>query len=266
MYSDSTRRSRSASDVAASPAAASPAAVSRAGSAGRGNEDAHPWADARDHEPAHLRTRVATAVAGMLVVLVGGLLLVHSSVDLPAAEAFASVHVGFVALVTNAVYTVVEPAGAVVIAALIAVVVWWTRRSLRDAMAFGLTVAVTWLPTGALKYVLDRPRPNPALLSHPFSPTQVDGSFPSGHAAFITALAVTLVLLTAGTRAQAVMRIVAPLVALFVVASVLIDAVHFPTDVLASVIWSLTVTPLVWTLVGWALDRWCPRRWAARRA
>ncbi|OMH35265.1 hypothetical protein BGP79_01695 [Tersicoccus sp. Bi-70] len=207
-----------------------------------------------------LGVRLPVAVTGILIVLIGGLLLMHSAIDLPVARAIDSLHVGGVAVVTDAVYNVLEPVGAVLIAALVACVVWWTRRSLRDAVALGVTVAVTWLPTGILKAVLDRPRPDSALLAHPFSPTQLDGSFPSGHVAFITALAATLVLLTAGSRAQRTMRLVAPLVALFVVGSILIDSVHFPTDVLASVIWSLTVAPLVWLLVGRALDRWWPAR------
>lgn len=40
------------------------------------------------------------------------------------------------------------------------------------------------------------------------------------------------------------------------IASVLIDGLHYPTDALASVIWSLLLGPVAWAL----LQRWIPER------
>ncbi len=70
----------------------------------------------------------------------------------------------------------------------IAGLVWAVSRSLRTAILFGLTVAFTWLPVAAVKVLVDRPRPDATLLTHPFTPLQTDGSFPpSGHTAYVVA-------------------------------------------------------------------------------
>ena len=76
----------------------------------------------------------------------------------------------------------------------------------------------------------------------------MDWSFPSGHTAFVTAVVVAFIIALrnhpAGTWAP---RLAVPLV-LAIACTVLIIGVHYPTDVLASVLWASTVAP-----VGWAV-------------
>lgn len=195
--------------------------------------------------PLSLAGRWGVATIGIAVVLIGGVLLSGSSIDLPLAAAFNALHVGVVGSVATGVYAVLEPAGAVILTVIVAAALWVGLRNLRTALVFGASVAVAWLPVGVIKVAIERPRPLAAALPHPTQPMPLDGSFPSGHSAFAVAFAIALTMVLAGTAAR---RWVAPLALAFVVlvlGSVLIDAVHFPSDVVASLVWSLTVTPAV---------------------
>jgi undecaprenyl-diphosphatase len=62
---------------------------------------------------------------------------------------------------------------------------------------------------------------------------------------FITAVAIGVVLLLADTRAARTARVVVPIVVVVLLLSLLVDGVHFATDVLASVGWALGVAPFV---------------------
>ena len=123
-------------------------------------------------------------------------------------------------------------------------------RSLRTALLFGITVASAWLPVAAIKVLVDRPRPDAALLPHPFSPLQTDGSFPSGHTAYVVALAVTLWFLLRDTRYSWAPVLLGAIGVVVIGAAVVSDGLHFPTDVLGSIVWVLSTAPAVrWVVV-----------------
>ncbi|WP_155896929.1 phosphatase PAP2 family protein [Curtobacterium sp. UNCCL17] len=184
---------------------------------------------------------IAAAVVVMITVL--GFLLRSHPVDASLTTWLNSAHVGVIAAISNGVYAAFSPAPAIVITIVITALVWLRSRRLQAAAAFAGTVAITWIPSDVIKLLVDRPRPDVATLSHPFTPAQVDPSFPSGHAAFVTALVVALLFL-AGNNAhrRAVLAGGVLLVALVAIA-LSIDAVHYPTDVLASIAWSAAVAP-----------------------
>lgn len=194
--------------------------------------------------PATTRSAV-TALVTVVVVLAAGGVLHASAVDLGVTAALNALHVGPIAVLTNAVYTVFSPVEAVLLTAAATAVVWVVRRDVRPAAAFAVVVAGTWLPSAVVKILVDRHRPDLAQLPHPVSPAQVDASYPSGHAVFITAVAIGVVLLLADTRAARTARVVVPIVVVVLLLSLLVDGVHFPTDVLASVGWALGVAPFV---------------------
>ena len=200
---------------------------------------------------------VLRAILAVALVTALGVTMAHSAADLSFTKAANSLHVGAIGALTNGIYATLEPLGAVVVAALLSALVWALTRRFSRGLTFGLTVAVAWLPVVAYKFVLDRPRPDASLLPHPMLPVQADSSFPSGHTAFVTALAVTAVLAAARWGTPVLTRWVTVLAVVAVAsicATVLIDGVHFPTDVLGSLIWSLGVTPLVWALSTGTLD------------
>jgi undecaprenyl-diphosphatase len=184
-------------------------------------------------------------VIAVVAVLVGGGVLHGSSFDLGFVRATNALHTGAIAAVTNAVYRVFSPVEAVALTAVATAIIWLASRDLRPALAFAVVIAVTWLPSAVVKVIVARPRPDRALLPHPFSPAQVDASYPSGHTVFVVAAAIATIALLSDTRAARAMAVIAPIVVVVVVLSLLIDGVHFPTDVLASIVWALGVAPLV---------------------
>ncbi|MDQ4212632.1 phosphatase PAP2 family protein [Microbacterium sp. ASV81] len=207
---------------------------------------------------------VIVAVVGAIVVLGLGFVMKPSQADQGLVVALNTLHTGVWGSFANAVYHGIEPVPAVAITLVIAAVVWAVSRSLRTAILFGLTVALTWLPVAAVKIVVNRPRPDASLLSHPFSPLQTDGSFPSGHTAYVVALAIAFWFLLRGTRyawAPIVFGVVATVAIGLAVVS---DGLHFPTDVLGSIIWTLTTAAAVrWIVVDLIAARIAPKRRAA---
>ena len=214
-----------------------------------------------DHPTRRPLVAVLIAVLGAILVVTLGFVMKAGQADQGLSVALNKLHTGAWGAFSNAVYQAIEPVPAVVITAVIAAVVWAVSRSLRTALLFGLTVALTWLPVAAVKIIVDRPRPDPALLSHPFSPVQVDGSVPSGHTAYIVALAFAFWFLLRDTRyswAPVVFGVIGTAVVGLAVVS---DGLHFPTDALGSVVWALTTAAAVrWIVVDLIAARIAPRR------
>lgn len=201
------------------------------------------------------------AVLGAFAVVALGFVMKATQADQGLVIAMNQLHTGAWGVIANAVYRGIEPLPAVAITLVVAAIVWATSKSLRTAILFGLTVALTWLPVAVIKIIVDRPRPDATLLSHPFSPLQTDGSFPSGHTAYVVALAVGLwFLLREGRYAWA--PIVFGVIGTAVVGlAVVSDGLHFPTDVLGSIVWALTTAAAVrWIVVDLVASRVAPRR------
>ncbi len=187
-------------------------------------------------------------VGVVLLVVVGFVLRAHP-VDAGLARALNSLHVGVLGAVGSAVYTVFEPVPAVLLTMVLTGLVWARTRRLVTAAAFAGVVALTWIPSDLLKVVVGRPRPDGSVLPHPFVPVQPDASFPSGHTVFVVALVLAgLMLVPVGPRRR-VLAVLGGVVVLVVATALAVDGVHWPTDVVASVVWALAVAPvarIVW--------------------
>ncbi|WIE75883.1 phosphatase PAP2 family protein [Curtobacterium sp. MCSS17_007] len=196
---------------------------------------------------------VAVAVGTVLVLTVIGFFL--GSVDIGLAKAFNTLHVGVVGAVATAVYHVISPVPAIAITFVVAGVIWWRARDVRPALAFGMTIAITWLPSAVVKEIVHRARPDVALLPHPF-PVQPDPGYPSGHTVYITAFVIALVWVVRETRWHRTARAAGVVAIVVVFLAVSVDAVHYPTDAAASILWALAVAPaarVVW--VDWIMHR-----------
>ncbi len=202
-------------------------------------------------EPVNKNRIIWTAVGGIALVLIVGLIIRHSHFDLAVVQSFNNLHHGKVASITNAVYKFFGPIYAVLGTVLLTGIIVAVTRSLRIGSTFAATIAATWVSLAAVKLIVDRVRPDASLLAFPFSPTQIDASYPSGHAAFVTALVVTIFLGVAiGHRWIA--AILGGLLILGVGTALVINGVHFPSDVTASIVWGIAVAPLarlIWVSV-----------------
>ncbi|MEA5155951.1 phosphatase PAP2 family protein [Raineyella sp.] len=190
-------------------------------------------------------TLILVAIVAIVAITVVGFLLKRHPVDLPLSKALNGLHTGAFGAVTSAVYHIFSPVPAIIVTVVICALIWLVGKSLRTAVAFGGLVAVTWLPSAVVKAIVHRPRPDVALLSHPFTPVQTDPSFPSGHTVFIVAFVIGVAYLLRGSRWSGLWTVVGTLLVIVVALSIMIDAMHYPTDVLASIVWSLSVAPAV---------------------
>lgn len=213
-----------------------------------------------DHPTPRPLIAVLVAVVGAIAVVALGFVMKSTQADQGLVVALNKLHTGAWGAFSSAVYRSIEPLPAVAITLVIAALVWAVSKSLRTAILFGLTVALTWLPVAAVKILVDRPRPDAALLSHPFSPLQTDGSFPSGHTAYIVALAFGFWFLLRDTRFAWAPIVFGVVGTALIGAAVVSDGLHFPTDVLGSVIWALTTAAAVrWIIVDLIAARVVPR-------
>lgn len=195
---------------------------------------------------------IAAGVVAVALVAVYGFVLAESSnllaADRGILESLSRNHSSLLVTLANAVYKVFSPAGAIIISLVVVAAIWLFTRNLRLAVTFGAVVAITWVPSGILKILVDRPRPDATLLLHPFTPMPTDASYPSGHAVFITSLAMALIFLSRGKRFQPLVIVAAILGVIALIASFPYIGVHYVSDVAASLVWATGVSLLVLAL------------------
>jgi undecaprenyl-diphosphatase len=203
--------------------------------------------------PSPYRARIVwTATVGIAVVLVFGLIIRTSNFDFAVVHSLNAHHHGAIGTVTNAVYKIFGPGPAIVGTVVLTGVIFAITRNLRVASTFAATIAATWISLAVVKLIVQRARPDVGLLPFSPNPAQVDASYPSGHAAFVTALVVTIVSGLAATRSRRIAGIIGGLLVFGVDTALVIDGVHFPSDVIASIVWGIVVAPLaqlLWVFV-----------------
>lgn len=189
----------------------------------------------RDPLPGDIRL----AAVGALLVVSSGLLLRRSTIDLPLTLGMHTLDHGIAGSVASGIYAALEPLWALgLLCGLVAVVTW--RQGLRSGARLGVSVTIAWLPVWVVKMLVDRPRPALPGAVHILS----DPSFPSGHTAFVAILALAIFGTVTNPRLRRACATVGVLSTAIVAMSVLILGHHYPTDVLASIVWSITVMPL----------------------
>jgi undecaprenyl-diphosphatase len=206
--------------------------------------------------PRSLRLAVTLSVTGILLALVAGLVVRGSTAGLGFDLWLNGLHSPALDAVSQAVSVGFQPTSAVVIGLLLAVVVWLRTRHVVAGLAAGAAVACGWLVTGVLKVVVSRPRPEWTDAVHRIVPPETDGSYPSGHVAFATALATVIVLLVWRTAARgwtiaagALLVVVTALARMYVV-------VHYPTDVVAGALCAVCGVVLAYATMELVARRW----------
>ena len=215
--------------------------------------DLAPGASASAASTVSVSIAAAVAVAGVLIVTAFGVLAAPgravTAADFHAVVSLNQLHTGVIGALTTIVYTALSPVPAVAMTAVATAVIWLVSRRLPLALTFAIGIAITWLPSALVKAIVHRPRPDAQLLPHPLASQPSDASYPSGHEAFVAAVVVVVLLMVRGTTARAVVGVVGALAIIAVGFSLVTDGVHYPTDVAASVLWALTLAPVIVLLV-----------------
>ena len=188
------------------------------------------------------RPLVVVCLAIIVMLVVTGRMLAASpswtAAELSVDQQLSRGHVPVLDALALAIRTVLEPGPGLVIVAVIAVAVLVRTRDRIVTLTFVLAVGGGYLASELVKLLVHRARPDYHLLAHPLSTEADTASFPSGHVCLATAIAFGLVLLLRGRPAQK-WAIVAGTAGVVVVAwSRLYIGEHYPTDVLASIVFT----------------------------
>jgi len=186
--------------------------------------------------PRSMRIAAFSAVIGLVAMLVLGLAIRGSRAELGAALWLNALHSPVLDAISQAVSVGFQPASAVVVGVLLAAVV--ALRSARPVagLAVGAAVAGGWLMAGALKVIVARPRPEWTDAVHRVVAPETDASYPSGHVAFVTALATVLILLTWRTAARGWMLAGGVMLVVVTALARVYAVVHYPSDVVAGAV------------------------------
>lgn len=142
------------------------------------------------------------------------------------------------------------PTFAPVLAAIGIIAAGVLGRSWLPALRMGLLLVVPWGIADVVKVVVQRPRPDMSLLSHPILVEPTSFSYPSGHTAFAAALGMSVVMMLAGWRYRAAVLTLAIGVAVLTGWSRMYLGAHYPSDVLASLVLVPALSLCVSALMG----------------
>lgn len=196
-----------------------------------------------------LKTHLIRAGFGLVFVLILGALVRRSDFDYAITHAFNAQRSESVAAIVDTIYLALKVPYAFYLLAACAILIGVVYSSARRALIFVATVGLAWIPIPFFKDLFSRPRPDTSMMENPSEIIPTDLSFPSGHTAFVSALAIALALaLSPYVRRRYRYALVAIMIATIVVV-VMTTGVHFPTDTLGSIVWTLAATPAVWHLL-----------------
>ncbi|ROP75167.1 undecaprenyl-diphosphatase [Frigoribacterium sp. PhB107] len=197
----------------------------------------------------HDRAWAAWGATGVAGVVVAGLLTTWgaggvSEVDLDLVQRASRAHVPVLDEASLLVDRLLAPQLGAALVLLLVVAVWVVSRRAAAALTV-LGVAVgPWAAAELVKLVVQRDRPDPGLLVDPLIIEPHSFSFPSGHTALATGLALALVLIAWGHRRTGVVVAMCGAAVAVVGLSRVWVGVHYPSDTLASVVLGCSVVAL----------------------
>ncbi|MCI4660073.1 phosphatase PAP2 family protein [Cryobacterium zhongshanensis] len=189
------------------------------------------------------------SVVAVIAVTIAGFLVSSSpawtSVDLAIVNAVGGTQTGFADGIAVGINWVFGPPMAVLITLLVAASVLAFSRRLVTTVWFVFLVAVPWLGSDVIKLLVHRVRPNFPALVHPIIATPTSWSFPSGHTAFAASLSLALIVILWKSRWHRLTVVAGVVLGLTVAVSRVYLGVHYPTDVLASLVYSVAAVTIV---------------------
>lgn len=191
-------------------------------------------------------TRVGLALAFVLAL---GTLVRRSDFDYAITHAFNAKRSDTVATIVDSIYLGLQVPYSIYLLLGCALLVGLVYSKTRMGLLFLLTVALAWLPIPLIKALFSRPRPDMSTMENPSGIVPTDLSFPSGHTAFVSALAIALALALAPYVRRRYRYPLVALAMLTIMVVVMTAGVHFPTDTIGSMVWALAATPAIWAIL-----------------
>lgn len=189
---------------------------------------------------------IAAGAAGVLVVLGFGLLVATrmgwSPHEMPVVQWLSAHHVAAVGLASTSLAAVLSPLTGLVWLA-VAGAMAARHRGVRYGILLFLVGGANLAGALVVKLLVARPRPDVTALANP---PAVDHSYsyPSGHTVVATVVVLTLIIALQPRQRRWGIPLGAVVVVLAATSRVYLG-VHYPTDVLAAVVYGLSATPVI---------------------
>jgi len=216
--------------------------------------------------PPHRRfAHTAIPAAGIiLAVIVSGLVLSGSAGwtagEMELLRQVNTAHTAPLDVVALAIDWMFSPVVGVVLVLLSAGLVLLATRRPSAAIRFVLVVMIPTLGADVIKLLVNRPRPDIPSLPHVLLLEPGGLSFPSGHTSFAACFLLGVILVTAGHRWYPFVTGTAVVVVLATAASRVYLGVHYASDVVASIAYSIAGVALVNAAWALLLAHWSERR------
>jgi membrane-associated phospholipid phosphatase len=188
-----------------------------------------------------LSVALATCVVVVIIVLVVGI-EVTKSVSYTAGEthilaSIAASRVPAIVSASLALNWIFSPPIAVVVGVVSAAIVFVVTRRWSTVLHFAVLVLGTWLSSEVIKVLVHRPRPQGSV-ADTLVPNPDPDSYPSGHVCFAIGLGFAVFVLVIRSQARWIVAILAILLAAATAVSRIYLGIHYPTDVVASVVFA----------------------------
>ncbi len=196
---------------------------------------------------------LGTCVLVIITLIVVSTLLARSTpwthTELSVDQFASRNHLPVLDVIALTIKWLLAPVQGLVIVAAVSIGVFWKSQERVVSITFALVVSAGWLSSSVAKTLVHRARPDFRLLANPLSTEENFASFPSGHVALATALAVGCVLLLRRHPAQKWAIAIGAVGVTIVAWSRVYSGEHYPTDVLGSVIF--TPSLMIAVLATW---------------
>ena len=193
----------------------------------------------------------AVVLLGITVTDVPGISTDELGVDQNLSQHHLALLTG-VAMTLNLLF---GPVTGLLAVAGIALFLLLVRRAPVSAVAFGLVAASGWAASEIFKLLVARQRPDAGLLFDPLAPESGADSFPSGHVAFAVTLALAVYFQARGTRGAQSAAVSGVVVVALVAWSRLYIGVHYPSDVVGSLLAGTAAVILLSGCWNWLAPR-----------
>ncbi|HEY1530888.1 MAG TPA: phosphatase PAP2 family protein [Galbitalea sp.] len=185
---------------------------------------------------------IAIVVVVVILVIVGGIALTHSSSDTAAEtrllSSIAASRVGWIVSLSLGIDWLFSPTIALIVGVVALAGVFAVSRRWVTVLHFALLVLGTWLSSEVVKVIVHRPRPA-ARIADTLVPNPDPDSYPSGHVCFAVGLGLAFFVLAIRSRVRLVVAVLAILLILVTAGSRLYLGIHYPLDVVASLVFGL---------------------------
>ncbi len=173
----------------------------------------------------------------MAVVVVCGFAVRSWTAEVSVDVWFDRHHTPVLDALASGISWAVQPPRAILIGIILACLIAWWTTSLATGAGCGLAMGLGWGSSYAVKLIVDRPRPDWALLGHHITAAETDPSFPSGHVTFVASVVVVLALVVGPGRRRVQVMMIGTAATLVMACVRLYAGVHYPTDVLAGLVY-----------------------------